>query len=84
MMHLNKPRGVIFGLAIGDALGMPTEFLSLPQIKKKYGQAGITDLPDPALFTDDSQMSIAIAEALIKTRDHGSCQGRIHKVASLP
>jgi ADP-ribosylglycohydrolase len=68
-MDVNKAKGVIFGLAIGDALGMPTEFLSLSQIKAEYGQAGIIDLPDPALFTDDSQMAIAIAEALIKTSD---------------
>ncbi|MBR9980168.1 MAG: ADP-ribosylglycohydrolase family protein, partial [Desulfatitalea sp.] len=26
---------------------------------------GITELPDPALFTDDTQMSIAVARALI-------------------
>jgi len=54
-------------LAIGDALGASTEFLSLAQIKLKYGQKGITDLPDPALYTDDTQMSIAIAEALIRS-----------------
>ena len=65
-MDLDKARGVIYGLAIGDALGRPTEFMSLSQIKSEYGQEGITDLPDPALFTDDTQMSIAIAEALVK------------------
>ena len=54
-------------MAIGDALGASTEFLSLAQIKLKYGQKGITDLPDPALYTDDTQMSIAIAEALIRS-----------------
>ena len=27
-MDLNKAKGVIYGLAIGDALGRPTEFLS--------------------------------------------------------
>ncbi|MFZ5573016.1 MAG: ADP-ribosylglycohydrolase family protein [Thermodesulfobacteriota bacterium] len=63
---LPKARGMFFGLAIGDALGWPTEFLKLPEIKRRYGQAGITDLPNPALFTDDTQMSIAIAEALIR------------------
>ena len=66
----NKAKGIIFGLAIGDALGFPTEFMSLPQIKVKYGQSGIKDLPDPALFTDDTQMSIAIAEALITSGEN--------------
>jgi ADP-ribosylglycohydrolase len=68
-MDLEKAKGIIFGLAIGDALGCPTEFMSLSRIKQQYGEAGIQDLPDPALFTDDTQMSIAIAEALIKTGD---------------
>lgn len=65
-MDLEKSEGMIFGLAIGDALGRPAEFLSLPRVKEVYGPEGITDLPGPALFTDDTQMSIAVAEALIK------------------
>jgi len=69
MKDLDKTKGIIFGLAIGDALGWPTEFMSLSQIRSRYGNSGITDLPDSALFTDDTQMSIAIAEALIKAGD---------------
>ncbi|MBN1105481.1 MAG: ADP-ribosylglycohydrolase family protein, partial [Deltaproteobacteria bacterium] len=66
MANLDRTKGVIYGLAIGDALGAPTEFLTLDRIKATYGQGGIRDIPDPALFTDDTQMSIAIAEALIR------------------
>lgn len=67
-MDTDKAKGIIYGLAIGDALGYPTEFMSLPRIKEIYGPSGIQDLPKtPALFTDDTQMSIAIAEALIKS-----------------
>lgn len=66
---IDKAKGVLFGLAIGDALGCPTEFLSISQIKERYGGSGIADLPNPALFTDDTQMSIAIAEALIRVGD---------------
>jgi ADP-ribosylglycohydrolase len=68
-MDLNKAKGVIFGLAIGDALGARTEFLKLDQIKAKYGKEGIRDLPDPSLFTDDTKMSVAIAEALVRADD---------------
>ena len=64
-----KAKGVIYGLAIGDALGYPTEFMSLSAIKDRYGDAGIQDLPEPALYTDDTQMTIAIAEALIRAGD---------------
>jgi len=65
-MDLNKAKGLVYGLAIGDALGRLTEFMSLTAIKTKYGGKGIQDLPDPALFTDDTQMSVALAEALVK------------------
>jgi ADP-ribosylglycohydrolase len=67
MKELDRAKGVIFGLAIGDALGWPTEFMTVPKIKTKYGPDGITELQKPAIFTDDTQMSIAIAEALIRT-----------------
>lgn len=68
---LSKAEGMVYGLAIGDALGRVTEFMSLHSIKSSYGQDGITDLPDPALFTDDTQMSVAIAEALVRSGDKG-------------
>ena len=66
---LQKAKNVIFGLAIGDALGYPTEFMTLDRIKAKYGENGISELPQRALFTDDTQMSVAIAEALITAGD---------------
>ena len=66
-MDNDKTKGLIFGLAIGDALGYPTEFMTLARIKAEFGPNGIEDFSKtPALYTDDTQMSIAIAEALIK------------------
>jgi ADP-ribosylglycohydrolase len=65
----DKSMGMMFGLAIGDALGRPTEFMSLKNIHSKFGPDGIQDLPEQALYTDDTQMTIAIAEALIKAGD---------------
>jgi ADP-ribosylglycohydrolase len=65
----DKAMGMMFGLAIGDALGRPTEFMSLKNIHSKYGPDGIQDLPEQALYTDDTQMTIAITEALIKAGD---------------
>ena len=35
-MDADKSKAVIFGFAIGDALGYPTEFMSLSQIKDRY------------------------------------------------
>lgn len=59
-------RAVLWGLALGDALGWPTEFLRLPVIQQRWGQAGIQEPPDPALITDDTQMTLAIAHALVE------------------
>lgn len=66
---MNKALGMIYGLALGDALGAPVEFLSLRVIREIYGLAGIQELPEPALFTDDTQMTLALAEALVASGD---------------
>jgi len=63
--NFNRAKGVVYGLGIGDALGRATEFMSLHDIKTAYGKDGITDLPEPSLFTDDTQMSVAIAEEIM-------------------
>jgi ADP-ribosylglycohydrolase len=60
--------GCYFGLAVGDALGYLTEFLSFEEIKKKFGAHGIIDLlGNPALHSDDTQMSLALSAALLRT-----------------
>ena len=59
-------RGCMLGLAIGDALGMATEFLSLEEIRAKWGPQGIQDFPgEIGVFTDDTEMTIATARALL-------------------
>ncbi|MFH1421402.1 MAG: ADP-ribosylglycohydrolase family protein [Planctomycetota bacterium] len=60
----------MYGLAIGDALGYPVEFLREYRFKATYKEKGLTDfLHTPALYSDDTQMSIAIAKALISSAD---------------
>jgi ADP-ribosylglycohydrolase len=59
--------GSLLGLAYGDALGKPTEFSSYEQIVAIFGPEGPADLPEPALVTDDTQMALAVARALIET-----------------
>ncbi len=67
---VERARGCFLGLAVGDALGHPTEFIdSVAAIRAKYGPAGVTDFAPagrhPAgTFTDDTQMTIAVARAL--------------------
>jgi ADP-ribosylglycohydrolase len=62
---------ILYGLALGDALGWPVEFTKLDGIRARYGLNGIGEPPDPALFTDDTQMTLALAEALIEAGDAG-------------
>ena len=44
MTALNRALGAFYGLALGDALGMPTQSLDRETIKARFGQ--ITDLHD--------------------------------------
>jgi ADP-ribosylglycohydrolase len=55
----------LFGLAYGDALGKPTEFLTVTEIEARYGPGGPRELTgNPALVTDDTQMALAVGWAL--------------------
>lgn len=58
--------GSLFGLAYGDALGKPTEFLEVAEIVRRFGADGPSDLPEPALVTDDTQMALAVGEGLVE------------------
>ncbi|MBL8739832.1 MAG: ADP-ribosylglycohydrolase family protein, partial [Myxococcales bacterium] len=71
MDELDRYRGSIVGLAVGDALGHPTEFVSsVAGIHARWG-GPVVDFhragSHPAgTFTDDTQMTIAVARALIR------------------
>ena len=62
----------MFGLAYGDALGKPTEFLKLADIDRRFGSAGPSDLPEPALVTDDTQMALAVGEGVVEVLETGA------------
>lgn len=51
--------GAFLGLALGDALGFPTEFNDVPSILTKCGPWREMELPRPASVTDDTQMTLA-------------------------
>ncbi|WP_026189381.1 ADP-ribosylglycohydrolase family protein [Salinispora mooreana] len=58
--------GCLFGLAYGDALGGPTEFMAVPDIHARYGPDGPRALAgDPAPVTDDTQLTLAVGMALL-------------------
>jgi ADP-ribosylglycohydrolase len=85
---LGRYRGCILGLAIGDALGAPIEFLTLTDIRARYGPNGITDLEawrghQAGSFTDDTQMSVATAIGLLSAFEDEARRGASHVVGSL-
>lgn len=61
-------KSVLFGVAVGDALGVPVEFKSRQEMKKNPVQDmigfGTYNLP-PGTFSDDSSLTFCLAEALI-------------------
>lgn len=63
--------GAMVGLAIGDALGFPTEFNDIPSILAKCGPWREMELPRPAFVTDDTQMTLALARGLRTATERG-------------
>ena len=68
MYDLDRYRGCLLGGAAGDALGYPVEFLSLSDIRARYGPAGITSYAlrhGVAQISDDTQMTLFTANGLL-------------------
>jgi ADP-ribosyl-[dinitrogen reductase] hydrolase len=66
---IDRARGALLGLAVGDALGGPLEFLSADQIHARYGRpvdgyvgGGWLSLA-PGQGTDDTAMAMALARS---------------------
>ncbi|WP_438448044.1 ADP-ribosylglycohydrolase family protein [Gorillibacterium sp. sgz5001074] len=66
----NRIRGGLFGVAVGDALGGTTEFLSEREIRASHGYlteitgGGVWRL-EPGEVTDDTMMTLCVAEGLL-------------------
>lgn len=72
---LDRCRGSLIGGAIGDALGYEVEFLSLSNIRNRFGENGIADYVlhnGVAEFSDDTQMSLFTAEGLLTAITEGN------------
>lgn len=66
-MSDSKIASCLFGMAFGDALGAETEFLDMQAIMHKYPQGGPqAPTGHPAQVTDDTQMALAVGEALLE------------------
>jgi len=62
----DKIYGALFGAALGDAFGRPTEFMNYREIERFSPESFVNVYRFPLLkVTDDTQMSIAVADALM-------------------
>ena len=73
-MKLNKAQNMMLGIAIGDAFGLGYEFIhgGREEVAKQFDFTKYRANPNegwghstPGLYSDDTQMSIAVAELLI-------------------
>ena len=83
--RFSRAYGALAGLALGDALGMPTQEMSPEQIRSVYGR--ITGLVDgdasqpyaPGMpagsITDDTEQALLVASLLVRGR--GTSSGRV-------
>ena len=74
MFVADKIRGSLIGGAAGDALGYTIEFLSEETIFRLFGSEGIQDFQlfeGEALISDDTQMTLFTANALVVAAQSG-------------
>ncbi|MEU6605867.1 ADP-ribosylglycohydrolase family protein [Streptomyces shenzhenensis] len=65
MTTQDRARGALLGLAAGDALGAPTEGMTLPAIRERFGR--VTGfLSDDAAGTDDTEYAVLCALGLLR------------------
>jgi ADP-ribosyl-[dinitrogen reductase] hydrolase len=68
-LDIDKYRGCLVGLATGDALGAPLEFMSRERIRQAHGRVtemlggGWLRLP-PGAYTDDTDLMLCIARSI--------------------
>lgn len=72
---LDRIKGGIFGLAVGDALGGTTEFMTEREIKEKYDYlteiigGGVWSL-EPGEVTDDTMMTLCVADGILENAEN--------------
>lgn len=71
--------GCLLGGAVGDALGAPIEFMSIADIRKRFGPDGVQAYVEggsgKGRFTDDTQMTLFTAEGLLRARHREILKG---------
>ncbi|MFF2730358.1 ADP-ribosylglycohydrolase family protein [Streptomyces sp. NPDC058008] len=71
MLTKQAATGALTGLALGDALGFPTEFDNVPSILAGRGPWRQMRMPDPARVSDDTRMTLALGRGIRTAMDRG-------------
>lgn len=71
---IDRVRGALYGVAVGDALGAPLEFMDAESIQQKHGT--VRDMigggwlnVKPGEVTDDTQMTLCVARGIVSAPD---------------
>ena len=70
---VGRARAALFGVAVGDALGATTEFMTPAQIRTRYGVlreivgGGWLKL-SPGQVTDDTEMTLCVARGIVRSK----------------
>lgn len=68
----SKIKGGLYGVAVGDALGVSTEFMTPEQIREKYGKVtdiiggGVLDAFQAGEWSDDTDMTLCVTRGIAK------------------
>ena len=72
----DRVHATLCGLALGDSMGMPTEFQPPEEIREFYGWVDTILAPDPrhyhyadmvrAQYTDDTELSLEVLDAIVR------------------
>jgi ADP-ribosyl-[dinitrogen reductase] hydrolase len=83
----NRAKGAMYGVAVGDALGAPLEFMTQDEIKAKHGKAPVREMIgggwlhlEPGMTTDDTDMTLAVAEGVMKRYHRNSINDVVEKI----
>lgn len=83
---LNIIKGTLYGVAVGDALGAPVEFMGAESIEQQHGR--VTEMIGggwlnvrPGEVTDDTQMTLCVARGVVRNGD-GDLNGAVREVGA--
>ena len=70
LRHVNRLRSAVYGIAIGDAMGLPVQFLPRDSYPKVTEMIKGSELPWPAgTWSDDTSLTLATVDSLL------TCEG---------